>query len=196
MNRLNKDFNVAERILLIILGILLVGVVYYYFVHLAVANNITSLKAEKESLEYELMGLETQARTLRKMQREMDEINGGKDKPRLESYNNSRSEIGLLNDILTAAREYTVTASSVTRNGDLIRRSFVINFTTDNYDTVEHIAERLNKSRCRCLIEDMSFSESKGIQETVQVSMVVTFYETMVGGEPDAGLPSDGDSKR
>ena len=196
MNRLNKDFNVTERILLVILGILLVGVTYYYLVHLAVANNITKARAEKEDLQLELMRIESQVTQLRRMKSELDDIDGGKNRPRLESYNNSRAEIGLLNDILTSAREYTVTASSVSRNGDLIRRNFVLNFTTDSFDTVENIVMQLNNSRCRCMIGDMSCSVSNRESDTVSISLVATFYETMVGGTPDAGLPKDGEAKR
>lgn len=196
MNRLNKDFNVTERILLVVLGLLLVGVAYYYMVHLAVANNIAEARAEKENLQLELMRVESQVSQLRRMKRELDEIDGGKNRPRLESYNNSRAEIGLLNDILTSAREYTVTASSVSRNGDLIRRSFVLNFTTDSFDTVEDIVAKLNGSRCRCMIEDMSCTVPNNDNNTVSISLVATFYETMVGGTVDAGLPKDGETKR
>ena len=139
MNKLTRDFNVAERILLGILGILLVAVAYYYLVHLAVADDLASARAERDSLETELIGVQTRVAQLEKMQNEIDGVGTGPNASRMESYNNAKAEIALLNDILTAARQYSISFSGVSRDGDLIRRSFQLSFTADSFDTAEGI---------------------------------------------------------
>ena len=48
---------------------------------------------------------------------------------------------------------------------------------------------RLVQSHDRCLVSAASFS--MGRDGSVNVSQSATFYETMVGGTPDAGLPVD-----
>lgn len=191
MNRLMKDFNVTERILLVILGILIVAVAYYYLVYLAVADDLAAARAERDSLETELIGVQTRLGQLNRMNSEIGSMEFGPKTSRMESYNNSKAEIALLNDILTAANQYSISFSGVTRDGDQIRRSFQLNFTANSFDMAERILSRLTHSTCRCLVGDVNCSFANDNSGAVTLSLVATFYETMAGGTPDAGLPAD-----
>ncbi|MBQ9460172.1 MAG: hypothetical protein IJU66_09605 [Oscillospiraceae bacterium] len=195
MNKLRRSLSIAERVLLAILGLLVIGVAYYYLVYLAVAEDMAAARARKEDLGVQLLTVQSHATQLRKMKKELDALDDNKDHPRMESYNNSREEIKLLNNILRPSKEYTINFSSVSRAGDQIRRSFSLNFTTDSYDVAERIVIALTESRCRCLVDDVSCTPSvNGEVETVSIALVATFYETLVGGTPDAGLPADGET--
>ncbi|MBE7008279.1 MAG: hypothetical protein E7422_03920 [Ruminococcaceae bacterium] len=191
MNTLTRDFNVTERILLGVLGILLIAVAYYYLVHLAVADDLAAARAERDNLQTELSVVQARVSQLDRMQAEMGSMDAGLAASRMESYNNSKAEIALLNDILTAAQQYSISFSGVSRDGDQIRRSFQLSFTTDSFDSAEKILSRLTSSACRCLIGDVSCSFPSQEGQAVSLSLVATFYETMAGGTPDAGLPED-----
>ncbi len=194
MRGANRDFNLTERILLIILGLLVVGAAYYYCVYLAVNDNLAEARSRRESLETELSGVQMYNARMLRMQEEMDALGAKAEVSRMESYNNSKAEIALLNDILVAANQYSISFSGLSRNGDQIRRSFELRFTANDFETAEAILARLSQSSCRCLIGDMSCSSvrDKEHPEAVDLNLVATFYETMVGGTPDAGLPEDG----
>ncbi|MBE7002814.1 MAG: hypothetical protein E7425_00835 [Ruminococcaceae bacterium] len=212
MNKMNRAMNTGEKILMIIFALLVIGGVYYYFVYSPVQKDLVNQRSRREELSVELRNLQAQVKDMRDMKTELEELEGAQDSPRMESYNNSRAEIGLLNDILTASEEYTIDFSSVSRDGNQIRRSFSLRFTTDSFDTAEQIIKSLRDSRCRCLIDDVSYKaatvkvvkqtnedgEEEEVNEvgTVSVSLIATFYETMVGGTEDAGLPEDGKTIR
>lgn len=191
MNTLTRDFNVTERILLGVLGILLIAVAYYYLVHLAVADDLAAARAERDNLQTELSVVQARVSQLDRMQSELGGMEFGPTTSRMESYNNSKAEIALLNDILTAANQYSISFSGVSRDGDQIRRSFQLSFTTSSFDMAERILSRLTHSSCRCLVGDVNCSFSDKAGGEVSLSLVATFYETMAGGTPDAGLPED-----
>ena len=116
-------------------------------------------------------------------------------------------------DVLGGALQYNITFSNVTRDGDQLRRNFSLQFTTEDYASMERIISRLCDGKLRCLINDISYSVSRynysaadreryGVDwyervnvnvdwyERVNVNCTATFFETMVGGVEDAGLPA------
>lgn len=198
MRGVNRSFNLAERVLLLILALLVVGAAYYYCVYLAVADNLTSAKQQRDALETELTAVQMRNAQLSKMRAEMDALGVEPDTPRMESYNNSKAEIALLNDILLSTKQYSIVFSGLARDGDQIRRSFELRFSVDDFDAAEAVLKRLSQSQCRCLIGDVNCVSSgdKEHPEAVNMSLVATFYETLVGGTPDAGLPVDSASKK
>ena len=125
----------------------------------------------------------------KKLQDNMDAIEASGHKSWMGSYNNSKAEVAFLNSILADTLQYSVTFSNVTRSGDQIRRSFTLEYRTDSYAAAHEIMARLCQSHDRCLVSDASCAlEKDGV---VVVRQAATFYETMVGGTPDAGLPAD-----
>ena len=132
---------------------------------------------------------------LTRMQQELDRMTDGESY--MASYNNSATELDLLNHVLSEAVQYSVSFSDVPRNSDQIRRNFTLQFTARNYDAVESILSQLVDSEYRCLVDDIrcaldtSNNSSRGI---ITVNATATFFETMVGGTADAGLPADADA--
>ena len=97
----------------------------------------------------------------------------------------------------------------MTKDGDQIRRNFSLSFETDSFAAAKQIIALLSKSEYRCLLGDMQYSvalrrlgenetarvtrtvDDVVYAETVNVTTMATFFETMYGGTPDAGLPAD-----
>lgn len=190
----SRDFTRFEKILLLVLSVLLIGLLYYQFVDKPVRKATASAKEESAMLETELAAVSARASHLGKLQEEMNEISaaeGGKIS-RMESYNNSRAEIALLNDILSDTLKYTISFADVTRSNDQIRRNFTLEFRTADYSSMRKIIERLCDCEYRCLIDEIRCKVTKNEKESyVTAKLTATFYETMVGGTPDAGLPKD-----
>lgn len=192
MKILSRDFTLRERILILVLALILLVLCYYQFVDRPVRSAITSAKAEAASIQTELDAVNAQVELVNKMQTELDTIQKSGLKSRMESYNNSKAELAMLNDALAAATDYSISFSEVTRDGDQIRRAFTLQFVAPNYATMEQILSELAENPYRCLIGDISCSGTgQSVDTPVSVSMTATFYETMVGGTPDAGLPAD-----
>ena len=133
------------------------------------------------------------------MQDEIDEITSGGKDSYMPSYNNAKAELALLNDILNeSVTQYSVSFTNVTRYSDQIRRDFKLEFTAPDYDSMKAVIDKLTGVDYRCMIGDCSCNvvEVRDPKEdenntVLSVGATATFYETMVGGTADAGLPPD-----
>ena len=203
MKILSRDFTRAEKIILVILALVLVGLAYYQFVYKMVAESIQKAHAEAEAIRVEMTGVNAKIQRMEEMQAELETIQSNPHASYMGSYNNSKEELAFLNDVLGGALQYNITFSNVTRDGDQIRRNFSLQFTTEDYASMERIISRLCDGKLRCLINDISYSVSRynysaadreryGVDwyERVNVNCTATFFETMVGGAEDAGLPT------
>lgn len=192
MKILSRDFTLRESILIGLLGLILVVLFYYQFVDQPVRTAINSANAEKQSLQIELDAVQQKVAEVNEMRTELDSIEASGKTSRMESYNNSKAELALLNDILESATDYSISFATVTRDGNQIRRNFSLQFVAQDYATVEKILAELARSPYRCLVGDISCSGgSQTVGSRVSVSTTATFFETMVGGTADAGLPQD-----
>ncbi|MGN0466969.1 MAG: hypothetical protein ACI4F9_11570 [Lachnospiraceae bacterium] len=193
MKIFSRDFTRKEKISLLILSILLLVLSYYKFVDQPVRDAIIAAESEAANLEVELTAVQAKIATLEKMKRELDDLSSESNVGIMGSYNNSKAEMEMLNDILNAADEYSISFADVTRNGDQVRRNFSIQFTVSDYPTATRILSELTKGTYRCLLSDVRCNSSKGniMEGAVSVSAAATFYETMIGGREDAGLPKN-----
>ena len=211
---MSRDVTAKEKVLLVILVLIILGFCYYRFVDQPIRKNLAKADAEYSSLQKELTEASVKIRELQRMQDEIDEITAAGKYSYMPSYNNAKQEVELLNNILEgAATQYSVSFTSVTRTKDQIRRDFKLDFTVPDHETARAIIDQLTVVDYRCLIGDCTTKkvilkdrirtllESGRYQDTYEerivynVSAMATFYETLVGGEADAGLPADSSKK-
>lgn len=205
MKRLSRDFTRGEKALLLLLALILVGLTYYLVVDRPVRSALESARAEKEALVTERTTLQGQIARMEKMEKELESIRANPGVSQMGSYNNSKAELDFLNELLAETEEYNVTFTGVTRDGDQVRRNFNLKFTVQDFATAERLLMKIYACDMRCLINDISYSRTRtyynsadrlhyarDYYERVNVSATATFYETMVGGTADAGLPSSG----
>ena len=192
MKAMSREFTTKEKLLLLLLSLILVGLAYYQFVDRPVRQALATAHQQQMDLNTELKSVEAKLERMRRMRSEMDDVTAGGTASEMCSYNNSKAEIAMLNDILSDTLQYAITFENVTREGDQIRRNFSLQFTVESYEHVEAVLKALNESHYRCLIGDVrcNASRSSNVMEgNVTINAVATFFETMVGGVPDAGLP-------
>lgn len=190
MKIMSRDFTTAEKILLMGLALILVGLAYYYFVDTPVRQAIASSKAEVDTLQLELTSAQKRLSYLEGIQKNIDSLQNQGDLGWMGSYNNSNAEVKFLNDVLANTKRYSINFANVLRNGDQIRRNFTLQFSTRNYAEAQEILTQLLEGENRCLVGDMSCTINT--DGSVTLTATATFYETLVGGVPDAGLPVDG----
>ena len=192
MKVLSRSFTLKEKILLLLLSLILVALAYYQFVDQPVRSALAQAHAEADSLSMELTAVTAKLTTMRNMRAELDDVTAGGKASEMGSYNNSKAEIAMLNDVLSEALQYSITFANVTRSEDQIRRNFSLQLTASSYESMEHIINSINESHYRCLIGDLqcrAFRDKYVLDGNLSVNATATFYETMVGGTPDAGLP-------
>ena len=188
----SRDFTRREKVTLFGLLILLIAILYFQCVDRPVRTSINAARAEAQEIETEMSIVAAKVRQLTKMQNELDDVKGSGVLSRMESYNNSSAEISFLYDILAETQQYNIEFSDITRNGDQIRRNFSLRFRTKDYDAMRSVITRLCASEYRCLVDEIRCQRTINERESyVTANVTATFYETMVGGKPDAGLPKD-----
>ena len=197
MKLMSRDFTLKEKIVLLVLALVLLGAFYYFCVDQPVRHAISNTVSEREELTTELAGLNQTVATLKRMQTELDTLEGNTVYGKMGSYNNSKAELDELNTILKAAQSYDISFNDVTREDNLIRRSFSLTFTVSDYDEAQEMVTKLCQGEWRCIVSDISFAspDSDLSQGSVSVGLDATFYETMVDGTADSGLPDDTDSE-
>lgn len=189
MKIMSRNFTTAEKILIVALALILVGLAYYNFVDTPVRQSIASSEAEADMLQTELDAAQARLSYLQGVQKNIDDLKSQGGLGWMGSYNNSNVEVKFLNDVLADTLKYSINFANVVRTGDQIRRNFTLQFTTRDYAEAQSILTRLLEGENRCLVGDMSCSIDGSGQ--VSLTATATFYETMVGGTPDAGLPAD-----
>ncbi len=189
MKFFSRDFSNTEKVLIVILALILLALVYYQFVDRMVRSTIENAQSEAQMLETEIDAAQIRATRLRSLKESMDKLEAEGKLSYMASYNNSKPEVRFLNDLLADTLSYSIDFSNVTRAGNQIRRSFRLKYQTGGFRAAREIMEALRNSDNRCLISDVKCTiETSGVT-TLEAN--ATFYETMVGGVADAGLPVD-----
>ncbi len=194
MKFMTREFTNREKVLLLILSLVLVALLYYQFIDQPVRRQLEAAQADAEMLSIQVQAVEAKLKDMRRMQTEMDNLISSGAVSEMGSYNNSKEEMAILNDVLQHTQQYSISFADVTRDGDQIRRNFTLLFAVNDYASMEKVIKELADSDCRCLIGDVQCSQgTKRDQKTdfITVNATATFFETMVGGTPDAGLPEE-----
>ena len=195
MKILSRDFTLKEKVLLLVLVVILLGLAYYWFVDQPVRQQLENCAAQESSLQIELTAVQRKAAELERMKTELEAIQARDGVSLMSSYNASKEEVKLLNDVLAGTEQYAISFSDVSREGDQIRRNFSLQFTAPNHQDIARILGQLAESSQRCIIADIRCTRERGRTEEDAGKFVVdataTFYETMVGGTPDAALPAE-----
>ena len=186
MKLLSRDFTALEKLVLLILILVLMGLGYYRFIDQPVRQGIEEAEAQQEKLQADLNNVNGR---IQDYLDRLDELNQAKElRQSMPSYNSSEEEIRILNGVLGAARNYSFNMDKVTLSGNQIRRSFTFSFASPDFGNVRDIFTGLSNSRVRCLIGDV---ECGGLTmtpegETISVRANGAFYETLMDAEHDA----------
>ena len=186
MKLLSRDFTALEKLVLLILILVLMGLGYYRFIDQPVRKGIEEAEAQCEKLQVDLndVNLRIQAYEDR-----LNELNEAKElRQSMPSYNQSEEEIKILNDVLSASENYSFNMEKITLSGNQIRRNFTFSFTSPDFQNVKGIFTGLSNSRIRCLIGNV---ECGGLVvspdgDSISVRANGVFYETLMDAEHDA----------
>ena len=200
MKILSRDFTLFEKIIIAILLLVLLGLAYYQFVDKPIRASLEEANSTEAALRVELSAIDKKVDELEKMQQDLDKILSDPTIHPMPSYNAINDIMTRLNDVL-GDLGFRITFSEVTKDDDQIRLNITMAFTAPDYPTVQSMLTELEASEIRCKIANLSASRVYGYNfytgeviradypDAMNVSLTLTFYETMHGGTPDAGLP-------
>lgn len=153
--KLNYSFSKREIALILILILVLIGLLYYRFVYLNISGQVDQY--DTTDLEAQIQFEQLQLVEWEEMQNEIDEI-GKVSTSSLETYDNQKAEINLLNDIFEPVIRYNFSFEKPVATGDTVRRNVSVDFTTIDYKAALDIITQLHNSKYRVLLHDINIT--------------------------------------
>jgi len=194
MKLVDRRLSTREKVLVSGLVVLVVLIAWYFLIYNTTGNAIRAYRSQLSTLQEEIDVQEMQAVQLAKMKKVVEEGQKG-NVSEIAVYNNLKSEVKALDDILGKAETYNLTFADPVLSGTTVRRVVSVSFTATDYDKAAAIVQDLTECEYRSLITDLSVnvaglsSYSSSLSgASCSVSLTLTFYETTVGAESTKGL--------
>lgn len=183
---MNRSFTMREKILLLFLAVMLLGVGYFKLFYEPMQEQITASEQRMTQAQDQFAVETVRLQRMRKMQEEIEQFkqSGATAYSEIPPYDNVQNVMIQLNTILSQATDYSVSFQSVQKQdgSKLVTRPIDLTFTASDYATVRTIMNELYHCRFRCAIEQVSVSakENLSVNNDINVSLSITFYEKQV----------------
>lgn len=180
---MNRAFSTREKVLLVILALLLIGVGYFKLLLEPINESIDNYTQLASSEQDAMLQGTAQLVQLRQMEQELEVIHESGEAVPLPAYDNAEGLLVELNHILAASTEYTLNFGTVDMldGGYIVRRPLSLQFSAKNYAAARGILAALHDSANVNQISDLSVSLPEDPDKGVQVTCSVTFYELKNG---------------
>lgn len=156
---MSNRISTRDRVLLVFLAVLLIGVCYYLFFFKPLQAELQSVSRQAAEVEDQTAIALAKATSMKGMQDELDEILSRPENEITEiaPYDNAKVVMTQLNGILSASENYSLSFKDPAIQDDgTVRRVVEMSFDCKDYNSAKKIIEALSSSRWRCLINSIS----------------------------------------
>lgn len=184
---MNRPFTTREKVMLVILSLMIIGICYYKFLLEPINDQIeqyNQMAAGEQDIITQNMAL---IQKKKEMEQELEAIFAENPDPDpIPNYDNSGVLMVEIHSILEGTVDYTLSFSdtSLLSGGYLLRRPLELEFSVDTYSQARSIINRLHDSKNINQISDLSITrvnrETRQTDEdidTLRVKMVITYFE-------------------
>lgn len=167
---------------LILLGVLVIAVVYYFALHKPLTAQMAEVQAQQTQVDTQLSAVMDKATEMKTMQKKLDDLraaSGGSLKG-LPAYNNLNAVLLELNTILSAAGNYTIHFDDEVflDDGYTVSRSFNLHFQAASYDAAKNVLDQIKNSSYCYLLQDMNVTNQSGTSgQGCSVNVELTCFE-------------------
>lgn len=188
---LNRSFSTRETVLILILAVLLIVACYYFLVVKNVSDTVAANNEQLAGIEMNIGVQESLAADRARMKAELDELGDDETLPEVAIYDNIRNELNELNTLLGSVTTYNLSFGQPTVEGQLVRRTVTVSFTTPSYASALEVVRQLENGTYRCQITDFTMTGellADGSVSSVNATLSVTYLETTNGATNTSGL--------
>lgn len=192
---MNRAFTTREKVLLVILAVLIIGIGYFKLILEPINNNIETYQTMTVAEQDEILVNTALVQKKKQMEAELEKLFAEGDPTPIPVYDNSVALLKELHQILDKSSDYTLnfTGTSPMDVSYLIRRPVSLTFNTATYAQARTILNKLHDSENVNCISDLSIQVNTGSRSTlneilnwnldedysVSVSCVITYYERL-----------------
>lgn len=171
-----------EKVMLVFLVLLLVGVLYYMGFYQPTTNEIALIQQQVTDAESQIASVTGKLASMATMQAELDEIFSRPEEEITEiaPYDNATAVMAQLNGILALSSQYSLNFQEPAVEGDgTVRRVISMSFSCADYTTAHTILEYLANSQWRCQISNLSINGAEDFTVgEVSVNATITYFES------------------
>ena len=180
---MNRALSTREKVMLMILCLLLIGIAYYKFLLEPINDSVTEYQSMTQMEQDMILQNTALIQKKKNMEAELEQIFAQGTPTPIPSYDNSGVLMVELHSILSSTIDYTLSFgdTSTLSCGYLLRRPIQMEFTTADYWQARQIINRLHGSDNISQISDLTISrvtlrntENEG---AISVKLVVTYFE-------------------
>lgn len=192
---MNRAFTTREKVLLVILAVLIIGIGYFKLILEPINNNIENFQQLTAQEQDEILVNTTLVQKKKQMEAELEALFENGDPTPIPVYDNSVVLMKELHQILDKSSDYTLnfTGTSPMDVEYLIRRPVNLTFRTKTYAQARAILNQLHDSENVNCISDLTIQTNTGSRTNeiifwdqvdeddedlpISVSLVITYYE-------------------
>lgn len=195
---MNRAFTTREKVLLVILAVLIIGIGYFKLLLEPINTSIENYRNMTASEQDEILANTALLQKKKQMETELEELFASGDPTPIPVYDNSGNLLVELHRILDKSLDYSLNFSGTSPMDVeyLVRRPVSLTFQTPTYAQARAIINELHDSDNVNCISDLSMQINNGnldytneiirwdlddnSDHYVTVSLVITYYERVV----------------
>ncbi len=190
---MNRAFTKREKVMLVILAVLIIGIGYFKFLLEPVNAGIENYRQMEAMEQDQILQNATLVQQKRQMEQELEALFESGDPSPIPNYDNSANLLVELHKILEGSAEYTLnfTGTNPMDVQYLIGRPVSLTFRTASYSAARRIIDKLHNSSNINSISDLSIqfnsdhnqiiywneSTEDSDKYPIVVSLTITYYE-------------------
>ena len=182
---MSYTFSLREKVLLVILALILVGLAWFMFVYQGSANEVIRLNGQIADTESEIAVATGRVSQLAQMQQDIEKFKeSGARQVEVPAYDNLQPLMIELNSVMEMTNTYSLSFDELKNDVGFVERGAQITYSCNSYEEVEAVMNAMVNGPYPCSIDSASIgSASSGGSRTatsgavVTASIHVTFYE-------------------
>ena len=180
---LQRSFSLREKILLLILTLIVIGVGYFLLIWQPLHGRIDEAQTRQADAETAFISEQARLADMERMRNEIEEVKTleqSENTAAIPPYDNAKRVMQLLNGVLNASKHYRIDFSNIEIGGNLVRRTLQMSFECSAYADAKQILRALYDAPYRCRIGNISVhADGEGFIQTgaVAVNVEISFFE-------------------
>ncbi len=175
---MKKEFTMREKILLLMLAVLVIGLGYYKFVLQPINSKISDYRNLESELQLEYEQNRIKAARMSMMQKEIQKAQAKGIRRTVAAYDNSVNLMPELYGIMRSAGDYSLDFGELVFENDIVRRPVKITYDTATYSQARDIIDKLYGSHYAMQVDDLTIQIKEVSDRRVVTTYIgITYFE-------------------
>lgn len=173
---MKKEFTRREKILLLVLAVLVIGLGYYKFVLQPINSKISDYRNMESELQLEYEQNQIKAARINMMEKEIQKAQADGIKRTVASYDNSVNLMPELYRIMKSSIDYSLDFGELVFENDIVKRPVEITYDTSTYKQARAIIDKLYSSQYAMQVDDLTIQTREATDRQVVTTYISIIY--------------------